>query len=38
VDDHTISVDHFPLRFETTVHEMKSKDVEEVTQNAPLSA
>jgi hypothetical protein len=38
VDDRAIGVDHFPLRFSTTVHEMKSKDVEEATKNAPLSA
>jgi hypothetical protein len=38
VDDRTIGIDHFPLRFSTTVHEMKSMEVEEATKNAPLCA
>jgi hypothetical protein len=38
VDGRRIGIDHFPLRFSTTVQEMKSKEVEEATKNAPLSA
>jgi hypothetical protein len=38
VDDCAIDIDHFPLCFLTTVHEMKSKEVEEATKNAPFSA
>jgi hypothetical protein len=38
VDVGAIGIDHLPLRFSTTVREMKSNDVEEAAKNAPLFA